>query len=109
MTMKTANTTALVFTFDQTPDEVNASLHGVPRQFFDLIDAQEITCKPTNDSPTYLWSKALTVSNVVITFYCVEPPAPVADLWKDDPDDDTPDYGGAYDGIRVSSDAEPGL
>jgi hypothetical protein len=41
-------------------------------------------------------------------------PAPLADLWKDDPDeepgeDDTPDFGGAYDGIRVSSDADPGL
>lgn len=34
------------------------------------------------------------------------------DPWDDDDpgfDDDTPDYGGAFDGFTVTSDADPGL
>lgn len=85
--MHTANATGLVFTFDHEPGQVYASL-TIPRKFFDLVDAEEQHCKTSADYPTTpMWFKQLISANVEINFHCFEPPAPVADLWKDDPDE----------------------
>jgi hypothetical protein len=91
MSLKGTNPTGWIGVFSHLPNTVNASLHEVPRDFFNLVNAEEKHAGPTDDSPTHLWFKVLHVANVVFTFYCIEPPEPlppVAELWQDEPDEE---------------------